>query len=76
MSLLTFHRILIAAGIAFCFGYGLWEGRAALRGEGSFILAGTFLLLGGGLSVYLARLSSFLGYREDDGIQGDAGPGG
>jgi hypothetical protein len=65
MSLLAFHRILIATGIAFCLGYGLWEASSAARGEGSYLLAAVFLLLGGAFAVYLARLPRFLGFQEE-----------
>ena len=63
MSLLTFHRFLIATAIVFCFGYGIWElmtwwvGRAS----GALLLGLTFFALGGGLVYYLARLRHFLG---------------
>jgi hypothetical protein len=64
MSLLSFHRGLIAVAIVFCLGYGSWELlRLARPGpEGSFILGTVFILLGLGLSFYLSRLRRFLGY--------------
>ncbi len=66
MSLIGFHRGLIAAAVLFCFGYGLWELAGAGRaGGGSTVVGGVFLLLGVGLAYYLARLNRFLGYEED-----------
>jgi hypothetical protein len=64
MSLLTFHRGLIAVSIAFCFGYGMWEAARFLRlGEsGHLLVGGLFLFLGIGLAWYLARLNQILGY--------------
>ena len=63
MSLIGFHRFLIATAIVFCFGFGVWElmtwwvGRAS----GALVLGITFLALGGLLTYYLARLRRFLG---------------
>lgn len=66
MSLIGFHRGLIAAAVLFCLGYGLWELAGAGRaGGGSPVVGGVFLLLGVGLAYYLARLNRFLGYEED-----------
>ncbi len=70
MSLLTVHRVLIAVGIAFCGGFAFLEGRNALRGDGSFLLAATFLLLAGGLTIYLTRMRRVLGY-EGEGERSD-----
>jgi hypothetical protein len=69
MSLLTFHRGLIAVAIAFCVGYGGWEMARHLSAEaqGSPVVGGIFLLLAGGLGWYLARLNRILGYEEEDG---------
>lgn len=66
MSLVPFHRGLIATAIVFCLGYGGWEIAAYLRdGTSSSLVVGTiFLLLGAGLGYYLARLKHFLGYGE------------
>jgi hypothetical protein len=63
MSLIAFHRFLIATGIVFCFGFAIWElmtwwvGRA----PGALILGLTFVALGVLLAFYLARLRRFLG---------------
>ena len=64
MSLLSFHRGLIAVAIVFCLGYGSWELLRLTRPgpEGSFILGTIFILLGLALTFYLARLRHFLGY--------------
>ena len=70
ISLIPFHRGLIAAAIVFCFGYGAWE-LAALRSgaEGGIsVIAVVFILLGFGLIYYLVRLNRFLGF----GPGGDA----
>ena len=51
MSLITFHRFLIAAGILFCLGFGSREFLAARDGGGlgALALALIFTLLGIGL---------------------------
>ena len=66
MSLITFHRFLIAAGILFCLGFGSWEFLAARNGggPGALALALIFTVLGIGLSVELVHLGRFLGYDE------------
>ena len=66
MSLITFHRILIATAILFCVGYGGYElVEFTKMGEMRPLMLGVvFFLLGCGLSYYLWRLSHFLGYRE------------
>ncbi|MDX1566414.1 MAG: hypothetical protein R3223_01355 [Longimicrobiales bacterium] len=68
MSLLQFHRLLIAFGILFCLGYAGWEVRGLLE-DGSFsslALAMVFGLLAFILSVYLWQLNRWLGYGEED----------
>jgi hypothetical protein len=62
MSLIHFHRFLIASAIVFCVGFGGWVFMAYLRdgGTGSLLLALAFVLAGGVLSYYLARLRHFL----------------
>ena len=70
MSLVAFHRFLIAAGIVFCFGFAAWEVRAWLAddaGPAILILAMTFALLGAGLVVYLRRLNRILGLDRTEG---------
>ncbi len=64
MSLLNFHRFLIGAAIIFCGGYSVWEMLAANRGEGSLVVGAVFVVLTLGLSVYLLKLRTFLGYEE------------
>ena len=66
MSLIGFHRFLIATAILFCFGYGVWELLALRDGGGGQALAlgVVFVLLGIGLTVYLVHLGRFLGYDE------------
>lgn len=72
MSLVAFHRLLITAGIVFCFGFGVWEVRSWMRtGQvGALIIGMGFVLLGAALAAYLRRLPRFLG---TDG--GDTGRG-
>jgi hypothetical protein len=69
LSLIAFHRFLIATGIVFCFGFAIWElmtwwvGRA----PGALILGLTFVALGVLLSFYLSRLRRFLGVEPATG---------
>lgn len=64
MSLLQFHRFLIATGILFCAGYAVRELVRARGGGGPAALAlgVLFAVLAVGLLVYLVRLRRFLGY--------------
>ncbi len=66
MSIIAFHRILIAFAILFCAGYGAYElvGFSREGGTGALVLGGVFLILAAGLSYYLWRLNRFLGYEE------------
>jgi hypothetical protein len=66
MSLISFHRFLIATAIVFCFGFGLWEFNAVGSDGGAraFVLGVVFTLLGIGMTVYLRHLGRFLGYDE------------
>jgi drug/metabolite transporter (DMT)-like permease len=70
MSLISFHRFLIATAIIFCFGYAIWELMTWWAGGeiGALTLGGTFIALGGFLTYYLARLRRFLGV--DPGLPG------
>ena len=63
MSLISFHRFLIASAIVFCFGFAIWEMMTWWVGRtpGTLALGLTFVLLGAGLCVYLAKLRSILG---------------
>ena len=64
MSLVSFHRFLIATAIVFCIGYGAWELNGA-AGTGSGFVQGTvFIVLGLALAGYLRHLAQFLGYDE------------
>ena len=69
VSLLAFHRFLIAAAIAFCLGYAVWEARDWMetREVGALVIACVFVLLAAGLGVYLSRLERFLGYGRGEG---------
>ena len=64
MSLVSFHRFLIATAIVFCLGYGAWELNADADGAGGFIQGTVFIVLGLALAVYLRQLARFLGYDE------------
>ncbi len=66
MSLIGFHRVLIAAAILFCAGYGAYELLAFIRGggNGSLVMSGVFFVLAAGLSYYLWHLNRFLGVEE------------
>lgn len=69
MSLISFHRLLISAGIGFCVVFSVWEVRQWLdgRGLGPLVLAISFALLGLGLYLYLRRLNRILGYDQERG---------
>ena len=62
MHLIGFHRVLIAAAIAFFAGYGAWELAAFARGGGTLhlLLAAGSGLATGLLIVYLLRLRRIL----------------
>ncbi len=66
MSLINFHRVLIAFAILFCGGYGAYELFAFSRDGGnvSLVLSGFFFVCAAGLSYYLWRLKHFLGVEE------------
>ena len=66
LSLISFHRILIAFAILFCAGYGVWELSAFVQGAGteSLLISGLFFVFTAGLAYYLWRLSFFLGTEE------------
>jgi hypothetical protein len=62
MSLIGFHRVLIACGIIFCAGFSAWELLAFSRhGRTSDLLMGLgFALASGALSLYLLFLRRIL----------------
>lgn len=62
MSLISFHRFLIAIAIVFCAGYAFWEFRGFLQhGSGrALLLALAFAAAAAGLGYYLRHLSRFL----------------
>ncbi len=68
LSLIPFHRGLIATAIVFCFGYGGWELAGFARGPGGGLpeMGILFIALGLGLMYYLSRLGRFLGYEPGD----------
>ncbi len=66
MSLINFHRILIATAILFCAGYGGYEllGFAESGGTGSLLISGFFFVCAAGLAYYLWHLKRILGVDE------------
>ncbi len=66
MSLISFHRILIAVAILFCAGYGVYELPALTGsgGDGSLVLSAFFFVCAAALGYYLWRLKSILGVDE------------
>ncbi|HUH13961.1 MAG TPA: hypothetical protein VMK65_12680 [Longimicrobiales bacterium] len=60
MSLIGFHRLLIAAAILFCYGFAVWELYRISVAGGSATLAAVFIVLGTALAFYLYRLRSIL----------------
>lgn len=67
MSLLSFHRVLIATAIVFCVGYGLWELFAYFEqgSRRSLLLALLFGMGGLALGYYLRNLSRILRIADD-----------
>ncbi len=68
MSLIAFHRFLIASGIIFCLGFSAWELiRYSETGNARQLVLGfVFMVLGLALGYYLVRLAFFLGYSKPD----------
>lgn len=66
MSLIGFHKVLIASGILFCLGFGGWRLAAFLRGGagGDLVVVAASALAAAGLGVYLAKLEEILDRRE------------
>ena len=66
MSLISFHRILIAVAILFCAGYGVYELSAFTEsGEtGSLFISGFFFVCAVALAYYLWHLKRILGVDE------------
>jgi hypothetical protein len=66
MSLIGFHRVLIATAILFCLGFAGLTGASFLQdgGTGSLVLAVVFLGAGLGLAYYLRHLNRMLGREE------------
>ncbi len=66
MSLINFHRVLIAVAILFCGSYGVYELTVfAESGEvGSLLLSGFFLVVTVGRAYYLWHLKRILGVDE------------
>jgi hypothetical protein len=63
MSLIHFHRFLIATAILFCGGFALREFGAVAGGGGAttFAIGTIFTIFAVGLVVYLINLQRFLG---------------
>ncbi len=66
LSLISFHRIIIAVAILFCGGYGVYElVQFTENGEtGSLLISGFFLVVTVGLAYYLRHLKRILGVDE------------
>jgi hypothetical protein len=66
MSLVNFHRVLIAIAIFFCAGYGVYElmGFTESGEMGSLLISGFFLVVTVGLAYYLRHLKRILGVDE------------
>lgn len=62
MSLIGFHRVLIACGILFCAGFSAWELVAFTRSDrlSDLLLGLGFALASGVLTVYLLFLRRIL----------------
>lgn len=62
MSLIPFHRFLIAAAIVFCAGFAVWELFAFMEGGGllDLALAVAFGAAAAAFGYYLRHLSRFL----------------
>jgi uncharacterized membrane protein len=68
MSLIQFHRVLIAAGILFCAGFAAWELRAFLENRElvTLLVSIAFAAAALALGYYLHHLSRFLRLPEQD----------
>ena len=66
MSLVNFHRVLIAIATLFCGGYGVYElVEFTENGEiGSLLISGFFFVVTVGLAYYLRHLKRILGVDE------------
>lgn len=66
MSLIGFHRVLIATAILFCLGFAGLTGASFFRegGVGSAVLAVGFVAAGLALATYLRHLNRVLGRKE------------
>ncbi len=66
LSLMNFHKILIAFAILFCWGFGVYEISLFLSNgmHISLIMGVTFGILGGGMLYYLVHLDRILGSRK------------
>ena len=68
MSIIGFHRFLIATAIVFCAVFAAWEFRifASAGSLGALLIGVAFALAAAGLAYYLANLTRFLsGTRRD-----------
>jgi len=67
MSLISFHRLLIATAILFCGGFAVWE-LLRFREEpevATLLIALAFAVAAGTLGYYLRHLSRILRLRDD-----------
>jgi len=61
MSLISFHKVLIATAILFCAGFAVWKVNRYTGGSGSIRVAVVFCVIAVLLGFYLALLRRFLG---------------
>lgn len=63
MSLVGFHKVLIATAILFCLLFGGWQIVEFFRlgGWSRLVLGGSFAVAAAGLGLYLGHLRRFLG---------------
>lgn len=73
MSLIWFHRLLIATAIVFCIGFAGWEVSAYRRTGSAWLLlfAVLFVAAAAALGVYLWNLRKVLGYERGKERGGD-----
>ncbi len=68
MSIIGFHRFLIATAIVFCAVFAAWEFRvfASAGGFGALAIGVIFAFAAAALAYYLANLTRFLGGTSHD----------
>lgn len=66
MSLIGFHKVLIATAVLFSGGFGVWRVKRFAEDGGwpELVVAAAFLAGAVLLGLYLARLDRYVGHRE------------